>query len=107
MRNFVPKFGVQIKEVKFEAQFTLKIPFYSLNLFQVPNIRRVLEFAVNLEGDTDTIGSMACALAGSYYTDKEFMSNNLYKHMESNEEIIQLADQLFKASRPTNLQGVD
>jgi hypothetical protein len=50
---------------------------------------------------------MACALAGAYYSDKEFMSNNLYTHLEGHEEMIQLADQLLNAVNRTNIHSVD
>ncbi|XP_063701458.1 ADP-ribosylhydrolase ARH3-like [Culicoides brevitarsis] len=57
--------------------------------------RNTLEFAINLGGDTDTIASMACAIAGAYHGE-EAISENLLKHCESYEEIRDLADQLFE-----------
>ena len=54
---------------------------------------QTLEYTISLGGDTDTIGSMACALSGAYYGDS-WISEGLAKHCESSEEIILLADQL-------------
>lgn len=58
-------------------------------------IRATLEYSISLGGDTDTIASMACALAGAYQGDNE-IPKNLIKHCESNEEIIDFADQLYQ-----------
>lgn len=55
--------------------------------------RRTLEYTIALGGDSDTIGSMACALAGSFRSDSS-IAENLIKHCESSEEMIQLSDQL-------------
>lgn len=57
--------------------------------------RNVLEYSIGLGGDTDTIASMACAIAGAYYGE-EAISQNLLKHCEGVEMIKELADQLFK-----------
>lgn len=59
--------------------------------------RETLEYTISLGGDTDTIASMAGALAGAFYSDK-IISENLIKHCEDSEAIVQLADQLFEAA---------
>lgn len=56
--------------------------------------RRTLEYTISLGGDTDTIASMACALCGAYYSDKN-ISKSLIKRCESSEEILEHADQLY------------
>ena len=58
-------------------------------------IKHTLEYTISLGGDTDTIASMACALAGSFYSDT-CIGENLIKHCEGSDEIIQLADQLYE-----------
>lgn len=62
------------------------------------SITHTLEYAISLGGDTDTIASMACALAGSYYSDS-CITENMKKHCENSEEIIQLADQLYEIAK--------
>jgi poly(ADP-ribose) glycohydrolase ARH3 len=71
----------------------------SLSAQGEPNFRETLEYTISLGGDTDTIASMAAALAGSFYSDK-IIPENFVKHCEDSESIIKLADQLYEiASR--------
>uniref|UniRef100_A0A336MAJ7 ADP-ribosylhydrolase ARH3 n=1 Tax=Culicoides sonorensis TaxID=179676 RepID=A0A336MAJ7_CULSO len=56
--------------------------------------RNTLEYAIGLGGDTDTIASMACAIAGAYYGESA-ISENLLQHCEGTEMIRELADELF------------
>jgi len=57
------------------------------------SFRRTLEYAINLGGDTDTIASMSCSLAGAFFGDTA-IPENLVKHCEGWQEMIELADQL-------------
>ncbi|CAO1423509.1 unnamed protein product [Diamesa hyperborea] len=59
--------------------------------------RRTLEYSISLGGDTDTIASMALALSGAYYGDS-IIPENLIKHCEGSDEVISLADQLYKVA---------
>lgn len=56
---------------------------------------QTLAYTISLGGDTDTIASMACALGGAYYGEAA-ISETLTKHCEGSEEIVELADQMFK-----------
>uniref|UniRef100_A0A1B6CBF3 ADP-ribosylhydrolase ARH3 n=1 Tax=Clastoptera arizonana TaxID=38151 RepID=A0A1B6CBF3_9HEMI len=56
--------------------------------------RRTIQFAISLGGDTDTIASMAGAIAGAFYG-IEVVNANLLKHCERAEEMKALADQLL------------
>lgn len=62
--------------------------------------RRVMEYAISLGGDTDTIASMAGSISGAFYGDG-VINQNLVKHLEFHEEIIALADRLYAASVKT------
>lgn len=64
---------------------------------EADKFRKTLEYTISLGGDTDTIASMACALSGAFYSDAN-ISEKLTKHCESSEEIIELADQLYKVA---------
>ncbi|XP_063978442.1 ADP-ribosylhydrolase ARH3-like isoform X2 [Diachasmimorpha longicaudata] len=56
--------------------------------------RRAIQYAMTLGGDTDTIASMAGAMAGAYYGDGRINSNML-THCECSENFTKLADHLF------------
>ncbi|KAG4076389.1 hypothetical protein HA402_005832 [Bradysia odoriphaga] len=60
-------------------------------------LRRAIEYAISLGGDTDTIASMAGAISGAYYGES-VLPVNLVKHLELHEEITVLADKLYEAS---------
>lgn len=62
------------------------------------SMRNTLEYAISLGGDTDTIASMACALVGSFYSDRSIAAN-MIKHCENHEEIIHLADELYQVAK--------
>jgi poly(ADP-ribose) glycohydrolase ARH3 len=57
--------------------------------------RRTIQYAISLGGDTDTIASMAGAIAGAYYG-YSTVSKNLQKHCEATEQFIAYADKLHK-----------
>lgn len=64
---------------------------------QTDNIfRRTIQYAVTLGGDTDTIASMAGAIAGAYLGE-EAVNPYLAKHCEFSKEIAELAENLFAA----------
>lgn len=87
------------------AQLSVPTAIYSFLRSEQPDIkeknnqtnpfRMTLEYAINLGGDTDTIASMACAIAGAYYGDVK-ISKNLLRHCEDQENITKMADQLFR-----------
>lgn len=60
-------------------------------------LRSLLEYTIGLGGDTDTIASMSLALMGSFHG-SSVISPNLVKHCESNEIMLDLADQLYEVS---------
>lgn len=59
------------------------------------SFRRTLQYAISLGGDTDTIASMAGAIAGAYLG-CEAINENLQKQCEKVDETIEMADQIFK-----------
>lgn len=59
--------------------------------------KQTLEYTISLGGDTDTIGSMACALSGAFFNDCS-ISASLLKHCENSEKIVKLADQLYETA---------
>lgn len=69
-----------------------EIPFINTeNIF-----RRTIQFAVSLGGDTDTIASMAGAIAGAYLGE-DGINKNLIEQVEYSKEMICIADKLFEA----------
>lgn len=56
--------------------------------------RRTIQYAISLGGDTDTIASMAGAIAGAYLG-VETINKNLQKHCELHDETLEMADNLF------------
>lgn len=66
-------------------------------VFQTNNpFRRAIQYAITLGGDTDTIASMAGAIAGAYYGDTG-ISTALQKHCEDAGDTMELADELLEA----------
>ncbi|XP_066995211.2 ADP-ribosylhydrolase ARH3 [Anabrus simplex] len=59
--------------------------------------QRTIQYAISLGGDTDTIASVAGAIAGAFYG-SSVINDSFIKHCESSEEIIKLADELYDAS---------
>lgn len=57
--------------------------------------RNTLEYAISLGGDTDTIASMACAIAGAFLGE-ENINPQLIKRCEKYEEVIEMADNLLE-----------
>ncbi|CAG2056041.1 unnamed protein product [Timema podura] len=57
--------------------------------------RRTLQYAISLGGDTDTIASMAGAIAGAFYG-YEAINTSLQKHCELLDQVVKYADDLFK-----------
>lgn len=52
---------------------------------------------MSLGGDTDTIGSMAGAIAGAYYGEQKIPANFLH-HCEASTEFRELADNLCEVA---------
>ncbi|KAK3928551.1 ADP-ribose glycohydrolase ARH3 [Frankliniella fusca] len=71
----------------------------------IPNIetdnkfRRTVHYAISLGGDTDTIASMAGAIAGAYFGEEE-INNSYSKYCEYFEEILELANGLYEVAKP-------
>lgn len=69
----------------------------------IPNIEtncpfhRTIQYAISLGGDTDTIASMAGAIAGAFYG-YEVINKNLLKHCEGSDKMMELADNLCSLS---------
>lgn len=61
-------------------------------------MRRTLEYAITLGGDTDTIASMAGSICGALYGE-EVISKNILAHCEGLEDIQTMAGELFEASQ--------
>jgi len=72
----------------------------------IPNIktdcpfRRTIQYSISLGGDTDTIASMAGAIAGAYYG-MEVINQSLQKHCEFIDETIQLSDSIVQCPSAT------
>lgn len=60
--------------------------------------RTTIENAISLGGDTDTIASMAGALAGSFFGDTA-ISANVLRHCEGHETLERISEQLLEASQ--------
>ncbi|XP_043493896.1 ADP-ribose glycohydrolase ARH3-like isoform X3 [Polistes fuscatus] len=60
-------------------------------------LRRAIQYAITLGGDTDTIGSMTGALAGAFYGEDNFNSN-LMEHCEASKEFAHLGEKLLDAA---------
>ncbi|BES91662.1 poly(ADP-ribose) glycohydrolase [Nesidiocoris tenuis] len=58
--------------------------------------RRVIQYAISLGGDTDTIASMAGALAGAHLG-ADSINANILKHCEGVDMAVSLADELLDA----------
>jgi poly(ADP-ribose) glycohydrolase ARH3 len=62
--------------------------------FQTKNpFRRTIQYAISLGGDTDTIATMAGAIAGAYYG-YSTINENIQKHCDGTEQFIEYADKL-------------
>ncbi|XP_014484436.1 PREDICTED: poly(ADP-ribose) glycohydrolase ARH3-like isoform X2 [Dinoponera quadriceps] len=57
-------------------------------------LRRAIQYAITLGGDTDTIAGMTGAIAGAFYGEEKF-SPLLLKHCESSIQFRELADKLL------------
>lgn len=62
--------------------------------------RRTIQYAITLGGDTDTIASMAGAIAGAY-VGHEGINKNLIQQCEFSSEITEIADNLFEVKHMT------
>ncbi|CAH1994390.1 unnamed protein product [Acanthoscelides obtectus] len=58
--------------------------------------RRTIQYAISLGGDTDTIASMAGAIAGAYLGE-EAVNSELIRHCEFTQEMTEVADNLLSA----------
>ncbi|CAH0380613.1 unnamed protein product [Bemisia tabaci] len=74
---------------------TQKIPHIQTN----NALRRTIEYAISLGGDTDTIASMAAALVGSYYGE-EVIPQYYLKHTEAGKELAHLGEKLYDLVAP-------
>ncbi|XP_046388975.1 ADP-ribose glycohydrolase ARH3-like isoform X2 [Ischnura elegans] len=65
-------------------------------------LRRTIQYAISLGGDTDTIASMAGALSGATlgYSD-EYFSTKMLKRCDGVDKALSLADQLLANSPRT------
>jgi poly(ADP-ribose) glycohydrolase ARH3 len=61
-------------------------------------MRRTLQYAISLGGDTDTIASMAGALAGAYLGG-DAINESVLQHCEASNEMSELGLQLHQMSR--------
>lgn len=59
--------------------------------------QRTIQYAISLGGDTDTIASMAGAIAGAFYG-HEVINKNLLKHCEGSDKVMEIADKLCSLS---------
>lgn len=59
--------------------------------------RRVIQYGVSLAGDCDTIASMAGAISGAYHG-FEVINAGLQTHCEAFDEVVEIADELYKAT---------
>lgn len=59
--------------------------------------QRTIQYAISLGGDTDTIASMAGAIAGAFYG-YDVINKNLLKHCEGSDKVTELADKLYSLS---------
>ncbi|KAE8738141.1 hypothetical protein FOCC_FOCC016383 [Frankliniella occidentalis] len=89
-----------------DALFSVPTAIYSFLRAQKPipdietdnKFRRTIHYAISLGGDTDTIASMAGAIAGAYFGEEEI--NDSYKmYCEYVEEILELANGLHKIAK--------
>lgn len=72
--------------------------------FQTDNIfRRTIQYAISFGGDTDTIASMAGAIAGAYVGEKQ-IGENLQKQCEFSSEMVKIADNLYIAFENNNMK---
>ncbi|XP_015187423.1 PREDICTED: poly(ADP-ribose) glycohydrolase ARH3-like isoform X2 [Polistes dominula] len=60
-------------------------------------LRRAIQYAITLGGDTDTIGSMTGALAGAFYGE-DYFNSNLMEHCEASKEFAHLGEKLLDAT---------
>ncbi|XP_072754708.1 ADP-ribosylhydrolase ARH3 [Anoplolepis gracilipes] len=60
-------------------------------------VRRAIQYAITLGGDTDTIASMAGAIAGAFYGYEKF-SRLLLSHCEQADRFEELADELLNVA---------
>lgn len=75
------KFGVPINVLQTDCPF-----------------RRTIQYAISLGGDTDTIASMAGAIAGAFYG-IDVINPNLQKHCEFIQNTLDLADEIVKRTK--------
>ncbi|KAK9505541.1 hypothetical protein O3M35_009568 [Rhynocoris fuscipes] len=69
-----------------------------LKFIETDNLfRRIIQYSISLGGDTDTIGSMAGAIAGAYLGD-ETINRHILSHCEAVNYVTQLATDLHSAA---------
>lgn len=85
----------KIPGIEVSFYFSTFFLFITVSVFQTDNIfRRTIQYAISLGGDTDTIASMAGSMAGAYLGINS-INENMQKHCEFHEEMMELADNLF------------
>lgn len=99
--------GIQTSESVVTALFAFlysleKINFKNLSTDMKNDFFRTIMFAVSLGGDTDTIASMAGALAGTYYGINNIPSI-LFSACEGTELAKNLANELFISNKSDNV----
>lgn len=57
-------------------------------------LRRSIQYAISLGGDTDTIANMAGSMAGAFLGD-DYINKHLLRHCEGRKEMSEMADNLF------------
>lgn len=104
--------GANVHEVKeslgndVTAIFSVPTAIFSFLRAQKPipgietenKFRRTVQYAISLGGDTDTIASMAGAIAGAYFGEEE-ISDPYRKYCEGVEEFLELADGLYELAK--------
>ncbi|VDP19909.1 unnamed protein product [Soboliphyme baturini] len=63
---------------------------------------RTIAFAISFGGDTDTIGTMAGAIAGAFYGDANLPVDS-FKRMEGSDYYIEASEVIFKMLTEKNV----
>jgi poly(ADP-ribose) glycohydrolase ARH3 len=78
--------------------FCVILIFYVLLSLQTNDpIRKTLQYAISIGGATDTISSMAGALAGALHGSHQ-INENILKHCEGSNEIANIGKKIYEIS---------